>query len=148
MIRISVIDQIEIRVTADQAKAFLLNISNISEYEPKVKSVQATSQTPSTGTYISHGKFLGLSWSGKFTYETNDHGFHSEMVEGTLANKMHGGFIIRSNQDNTCLIKHYESYSLPNWTLFIYPILKRYLRVEMNKELLNISRLLSNRYAK
>jgi hypothetical protein len=143
--RITVTGNIVTNISQTTTKDFLLNINHIGDFEPKISSIQTTPQTPNTGTYKAHGKFLWLPWSGTFIYETNDHGFHSEMVEGTLANNMEGGFKVSAGQNNSCTITHYESYTLPNWTRILSPILKSYLHKAMDKELRNIIHLIRNK---
>lgn len=143
---IRITGKVVIHAKTEQAKEFMLNINNIGNYEPKVNSILTTSKSNSAGTYTSHGKFLGLPWSGTFSYSINPDGFHSEMTEGMLANNMNGGFIIIESGNNTCIIKHYENYQFPKWALILKPILKIYLQTAMREELKNISKLISAEY--
>lgn len=142
MNKLSVTGKANLNIPALTVITFLHNLHHISQYEPKLKSTSLMPDTPQQGFYETKRTFLELPWSGKFSYELNDRGFHSEMVNGLLANKMCGGFIVNSEQENTCSITHYENCQFPKWTRIINPILKQYLRQSMVKELKAISRLI------
>lgn len=139
---IKIIQKISVKQEINKVLLFLKNLKNIELYEPKITSIKLLKETDNIGVYHAIGKFLGLPWQGKFNYELHDNGFHSAMIEGLLANKMQGGFSVKSITPNECLITHYEEYILPVWAVIIKPLLYLYLHQAMIKELKNLSNLL------
>lgn len=140
--RIHVTDQIIIEAPLSQAVNVLHNIALIGEYEPKLNSAIVTKDSKSKGTYLAEGKLLGFPWSGKFTYELNENGFWSEMVEGPGSVRVEGGFFVKEVTATTCEIKHVEIYHFSHLPRFLFPLIKWYLQILMKRELAHIKEII------
>jgi len=125
--------------------AFIQNLNHISQYEPKLKTARPEASNDKQGYYYAEGKFIGISWSGKFSYQLTTKGFHSEMIEGPLKHHMSGGFVITEEDIHHATITHYEKYALPMATRWLNCIIKPYLFFAMKKELRNIAKNLNCR---
>ncbi|MDF1795686.1 MAG: SRPBCC family protein [Coxiellaceae bacterium] len=111
--------------------AYIQNLANIGDYEPKLSHV--TLQTESM-TYDAKGQFMGLGWQGRFAYELRPNGFHSWMIDGPL-DHMQGGFAVRALDGSHSQLMHYEEYDLPWWLFVCVPVVKLYLNFSLQKEL-------------
>jgi len=139
--QVSVTDSIALDVSAEDALAVLWDIQSLSLYEPKVDSAWIKPETDKKGTYSVTGRFAGWLWRGKFSYELNDHGFHSEMIQGTRGIKVNGGFVVKAERRDRCRITHYEHYEFPRW---MSPLARLYLHWAMKKELHDLAEIIHN----
>jgi hypothetical protein len=138
-----VMDRIDIPVNPDTAINFLSDIKNIDQYEPKVDKAKVKTDTDKTGSYEVKGKFAGIPWSGKFSYELSSEGFYSEMIESPVPGlKVQGGFKVKKISDRDCRVIHYENYHLPAWLSVISPLLKNYLTHSLKQELEEVKKLI------
>ncbi|MCI0694246.1 hypothetical protein L0337_19845 [candidate division KSB1 bacterium] len=133
--RISATDCIVLDLPAEKALAVLWDIKSLELYEPKVDSAQVRPETERKGIYSAKGHFAGIPWRGEFSYELNDHGFHSEMIRGPMRIEVNGGFIVNSEGPDSCLITHYEHYRFPYWISPLTLLARPYLHWAMRKEL-------------
>lgn len=145
MKRISCTGKISIDVHAEQALAVLWDIQNLQFYEPKVDSAQVEPETQTNGTYIVQGRFAGMRWRGKFSYEINDRGFHSEMLQGPSGVQVHGGFVVQAEDSHSCQITHYENYQLPYWMSPLALLIRLYMFWAMKKELRDLAALIQQK---
>jgi len=131
--------KISVGAPAEQALAVLWDIQNLKLYEPKADSAQIEPETKTNGTYIVQGRFAGMRWRGKFSYEINDRGFHSEMLQGPSGVQVNGGFAVNSEGAQRCQITHYENYQLPHWMSLLALLIRIYLFWAMKKELRDLA---------
>ncbi len=120
---ISVSGRVSVPVPAEHVVAFLWDLGSLARYEPKVDAVKVRPVTEKTGTYAAQGRFAGLPWGGRFSYALNPHGFHSEMIRGPRGMRVQGGFVVKSEGADVCLITHYERYQFPRW---LFPLMLRF----------------------
>lgn len=128
--------------SAEDALAFIQNLERIAGYEPKINEAQISRVDQAHGEYTTVGIFSCIPWRGRFSYSLNDHGFHSHMVGGLLANNMQGGFVVLPHGNGHCQLWHYEEYRFPRATIVLRAGLQGYLRRAMHKELRDIETLL------
>ena len=91
---VSVVGYKLLNCSVEEALAFVQNLKQIAEYEPKINKSQVTTTSATQGTYSTQGFFSCVPWRGRFEYTLHQHGFHSHMVGGWLANNMQGGFVV------------------------------------------------------
>lgn len=140
---VSVVGYKTLGCSKEQALAFIQELNRISEYEPKINEAQISRVDQTHGEYTTVGIFSCIPWRGRFLYSLNDHGFHSHMVGGLLANNMQGGFVVFPIDDQTCQLWHYEEYRFPRATIVLRPGLRSYLKKAMHQELLDIEAMIS-----
>lgn len=145
MNRVSCTGKISIGVPAEQALAVLWDIQSLKFYEPKADSAQVEPETKTNGTCIVQGRFAGIRWSGKFSYAINDHGFHSEMLQGPSGVRVKGGFVVQAEGSHRCQITHYENYQLPHWMSQLALLFRLYLFFAMKKELRDLAALIQQK---
>lgn len=145
MNRVSCTGKISIGVPAEQALAVLWDIQSLKLYEPKVDSAQVEPETQTNGTYIVWGRFAGLRWRGKFSYEINDRGFQSKMLQGPSGVQVHGGFVVQAEDSHRCQITHYENYQLPHWMSPLALLIRLYLFWAIKKELRDLATLIQQK---
>jgi hypothetical protein len=131
--------KISVGVRAEQALAVLWDIQNLKLYEPKADSAQVEPETKTNGIYTVQGRFAGMRWRGKFSYEINDRGFHSELVKGPSGVRVNGGFVVQAEDSHRCQITHYENYQLPYWMSPLVLLFRLYLFFAMKKELRDLA---------
>ncbi|MGH7494543.1 MAG: SRPBCC family protein [bacterium] len=143
--QISVTDSIALDLPAEDALAVLWDIQTLKLYDPKVDSAWVKPETEKKGTYSVTGRFAGKLWRGEFSYELNDHGFHSEMIQGPQGIKVNGGFVVKAEHRDRCRITHYEHYKFPYWMSPLALLARLYLYWAMKKELRDLAQII---YAK
>jgi len=131
--------KISVGAPAEQALAVLWDIQNLKLYEPKADSAQVEPETKTNGTYIVQGRFAGMRWRGKFSYEINDRGFHSEMLQGPSGVRVNGGFVVQAEDSRRCQITHYENYRFSHWMSPLSLPIRFYLFWAMKKELRDLA---------
>ena len=114
MVIVSVVGRIELACSFGHTLTYMQALDNIVNYEPKISRSTTQIDSPQTGRYSTFGCFAGVSWEGKFGYTLHEHGFHSYMTEGVMANAMQGGFLIFPKGDECCELWHYEEYRIPS----------------------------------
>jgi hypothetical protein len=138
-----VMDRIDVPVNAGTALNFICEIKNIDQYEPKVDQAKVNPETDKKGSYEVKGRFAGIPWSGKFSYEINEEGFYSEILNSPIPGlKVQGGFKVKKVSDKDCRISHFENYQLPGWLFAVRPLLKAYLTQSIKKELEDVKKLI------
>jgi len=80
-----------------------------------------------------------MRWRGKFSYEINNRGFHSEMLQGPSGVRVKGGFVVQAEGSHRCQITHYENYRLPHWMSPLTLLIRLYLFLAMKKELRDLA---------
>ncbi len=145
--QISITGRVPIDLPAENALAVLWDIKTLELYEPKVSSVQVQPAMGKKGTYSTTGRFAGIAWEGEFSYELNNYGFHSEMITGPMGIKVDGGFIIKSEGSERCLITHYETYHFPRVFIPLVPLIRIYLYWAMKKELRDLARIIYDKFS-
>jgi len=143
--QVSATHSIALDLPAEKALAVLWDIKSLELYEPKVDSAQVRPETERKGTYSATGHFARWHWRGEFSYELNDHGFHSKMIRGPRGFSVKGGFIVQSGNANSCCITHYEHYEFPYWMSPFALLARLYLYWAMKKELRDLAKII---YAK
>lgn len=143
MCRVVVIkDTILIDALPERALAVIKDLNWLAHYEPKVDSVHVKATTPAGGTYTARGRFAGLPWRGRFSYEIRPHGFHSEMTSGPSGVQVSGGFVVRSHEQYCCRVMHYECYQVSWWLWPLVFLLRLYLIRAMKNELHAVAKLI------
>jgi hypothetical protein len=118
-----VMDRIDVPVDAGTALNFIREIKNIDLYEPKVDKAEVKNETDTKGSYEVKGRFAGIPWAGKFSFELNEEGFYSEMLNSPVPGlKVQGGFKVKKVSDKDCRISHFENYQLPGWLIAFRPL--------------------------
>ena len=128
--------------SVEEALAFVQNLEQIAGYEPKINEAQVTITSVTQGAYSTQGFFSCIPWRGRFEFTLHQHGFHSHMVGGWLANNMQGGFVILPYGEKRCQLWHYEEYRFPRAAIVLRPGLRGYLNRAMHRELNDIEELL------
>ncbi|MGH7598819.1 MAG: hypothetical protein ACREOI_20895 [bacterium] len=142
---VSMTDSIALKLPAEEALAVLWDIQALELYEPKVDSARVKPETEKKGTYSVTGRFAGKLWRGEFSYELNDHGFHSEMIQGPQGIKVNGGFVVKAEHRDRCRITHYEHYEFPHWMSPLALLARLYLYWAMKKELREVAKLIHSK---
>jgi hypothetical protein len=136
---VTVTELVEIDCPPEDALAVVWGIHNIEKTEVKVDSVQVLPQTEHTGTYRAHGSFAGVRWKNEFFYTLHDTGFHSvEAYPPPSGIRIHGGFVVVPTGPKSCLVLHYEAYTVPGWATLLRPLISLYLRWTMKKEMRDV----------
>ena len=139
MIAVSVVGKIELNCPFEKALHYIQALENISDYEPKISQASTSVTDSRHGTYSTVGFFSCVPWRGQFEYSLHDHGFHSVMVGGVMADAMQGGFAIFPIDGNRCQLWHYEEYRFPPVIgRLLKPGWRCYLDYAMKNELLDI----------
>ena len=139
---IAVTGRVSLNLPAGAALAVLWDLANLEQYEPKVDAVRVTPAGDKRGTYVSTGRFAGIPWEGRFSYELNGNGFRSEMIQGPPGMKVKGGFAVKAQGPDRAMIIHYEYYQFPRWLAPLALPLRLYLCRAMKKELRNVADLI------
>lgn len=144
--KISVTGRIPLDLPAENALAVVRDLKYIELYEPKVDSACIKPETKKTGSYSLKGRFAGVPWNGKFSYELNNQGFHSEMIQRSWGVSMNGGFVVLSEGLDRCHIVHYENYRFPYWMSPLIRLVRLYLSWAMKKELRELAKIIHEEY--
>jgi hypothetical protein len=135
-------DEVLVEAPPEQALAVIKDLNCLAQYEPKVDSLRVTQKMRTGGTYTARGRFAGLPWQGRFSYEMRPHGFHSEMIAGPPGVRVSGGFVVCSDMPDLSHVIHYEHYQLSWWLWpFVLP-LRLYLKQAIKNELHVVAQLI------
>ena len=118
---------------ARPAAATLEKVRDIALLEPLERKARAVEVHPTdarSGWYRIDGRLVGLvPWTGEFSYEQHEQGWHSADLhpreDGWVIG---GGFVVTPVTPDVCRVTHYEDYGLPAHLAWLRRPLTLYMR--------------------
>jgi hypothetical protein len=142
MIEVLVKRTARVKRPAREAISFLQDVATLEWYEPKVDLISVRRYTPQSGEYWIKGHFVGLPWSGGFSYTLHRCGFRSEMTKAPRGVRLKGGFVVKPETPASCSVTHYERYQFSSWLLPLIPLIRFYLARSIKQEVSNVAKLI------
>ncbi len=141
---ITVVEAVEVPCPPATVLPAIWDIKNVERVERKADAVIVHPDGDTGGTYDVEGHFAGVPWQGRFDYELTPTGFHSRDADVPRDEAtVEGGFVVTPLGTAQCTVIHYEQYVLARWLAPLAPLVQRYLRRSMRRELRDLRRMVA-----
>jgi hypothetical protein len=141
---LTVVEALEVTCRPTEMLPAIWDIQNVQHVERKADAVAVHPDGNGGGTYDVEGHFAGVPWQGRFDYELHPTGFHSRDADVPRDEAtVEGGFVVTPLGTEHCTVIHYEQYVLSPWLVPIAPLVQRYLRRSMRRELRDLRRIVT-----
>ncbi|HEY6316372.1 MAG TPA: hypothetical protein VI462_00620 [Acidimicrobiia bacterium] len=141
---ITVVEALEVPRPPSTVLPAIWDIQNVERLERKADAVTVHPHGERNGTYEVEGHFAGVPWQGRFDYELHPTGFHSRDADVPRDEAtVEGGFFVTPLGAEHSTVIHYEQYVLAPWLAPLAPLVQRYLRHSMRRELRDLRRMVT-----
>lgn len=147
--RVSAVRDVLVSAPLADALAIVRDIELLEPLERKASTIAVHPQGPDSGWYALTGRLARLvPWSGEFSYQQHESGWHSEDLAAREDGwQISGGFLVSRVDDRTTRVTHYEDYVLPPRLARLRPLLSLYIRRSQVGEMRDLAALVHSRCA-